>query len=81
MKNRDKLSIIGTCGHEIEERNGDFGTAVMIKDWVKDGSPAVAFHCVCDKCLTWYEENDLILRTDKDCKKWMNSDESTGNKR
>ena len=64
------MTIIATCGHKLKESEG-MGTTIAVKDYSKDGSRAVAWITVCDKCLKWYKRKKLILKTEKEENKWL----------
>lgn len=69
------MTVIATCGHVLGEKEGEekdgLGTTIAAKEYSKDGSRAIGYPTVCDKCLEWYEEEDLILKTEKEQNVWM----------
>lgn len=67
------MSIIGTCGHTFSDNEGGdgFGTTIPVKDHTKDGSRAIGYPTVCDKCLEWYKKKKLVLETKEEQEKWL----------
>lgn len=66
------MSIIATCGHELTEHEG-LGTTIAIKDYSRDGSRAISYPTLCDKCLKWYRKKKLELKTKQEQRKWFNA--------
>ena len=64
------MAIIATCGHKLTEKEG-MGISIMVKDQNKDGSKAVSYIVVCDKCYKWYKKVNIILQTEKIADKWL----------
>ena len=64
------MSITATCGCILTEEER-LGTAIAVKDYCRDGSRAISYPSVCDKCLKWYEKSKLILKTKKQEEKWL----------
>ena len=66
------MSITATCGHTLTDSEG-LGTSIAIKDRCKDGSKAIGYLTLCDKCLEWYRKSKLELKTEKECERWLNA--------
>ena len=64
------MTIIATCGHKLKESEG-MGTTIAVKDYSKDGSRAVAWITVCDKCLKWYKRKKLIFMAAKEIQEYL----------
>ena len=64
------MSVIGSCGHELTEKE-KLGIPISIKDNSRDGSKAISYICVCDKCFKMYKKKKLILETKKEEAQWL----------
>lgn len=62
--------VIASCGHTLADKEG-LGIGIQIKEWAKDGSPAVVYMNVCKKCFKVYEKKELLLKTKKAEEKWL----------
>lgn len=65
------MSVIGTCGHEFTEAEG-LGTTIAIKDCDRKGQTAISYPTICNKCLEWYREKNLILNNKAEEDAWWN---------
>jgi len=66
------MSVTASCGHKLTKEEG-LGTTIAVKDQSKDGSKAIGYPTVCNKCLKWYRKNKLELKTEKEQERWLNS--------
>ncbi len=66
------MSVIATCGHKLTEEEG-LGTTIPIKDYCKDGSKAIGYPTLCNKCLKWHRKKKLELKTDNEQERWLNA--------
>ena len=66
------MSVIATCGHTLTEEKG-LGTTIAVKDYCKDGSKAIGYPTLCNKCLKWYREKKLELKTEEEQERWLNA--------
>ncbi len=65
------MSVIATCGHTLTEKEG-LGVTIAIKDHCKDGSQAISYPTLCNKCLKWYKKKNLELKTKQEQEDWLN---------
>jgi hypothetical protein len=66
------MSIIATCGHILTEEEG-LGITIAVKDYCKDGSKAIGYPTLCNKCLKWYRKKKLELKTEAEQERWLNA--------
>lgn len=66
------MSVIATCGHKLTEQEG-LGTTIAVKDHCKDGSRAIGYPTLCNKCLKLYRKKKLELKTEDEQKRWLNA--------
>lgn len=64
------MSVKATCGHILTEEE-HLGTTISVKDYSRDGSKAIGHPTLCNKCLKFYMESDLYLKTDEECLAWI----------
>ncbi len=66
------MSVIATCGHTLTEEE-ELGTTIAVKSYCKDGSKAIDYPTVCNKCLKWYRKKRFELRTEEQRERWLGS--------
>ena len=66
------MSVIAACGHKLTETEG-LGITIPVKDYCKDGSKAIGYPTLCNKCLKWYRKKKLELKTEPEQKRWLNA--------
>lgn len=69
------MSVTATCGHILTEEEG-LGTTIPIKDFTKEGDPAVSYPTLCNKCLRYYRSERMELPTEESRQEWLNSKSS-----
>lgn len=64
------MSVIARCGHELTEEEG-FGVYMAVKDYSRDGTPAVSHMALCDACALLYKSTNKELKTQKEQDEWL----------
>lgn len=64
-------AIHATCGHQLKKFAELKTQAVKYID--RDGSKCVSYEILCPKCYKEYKKKKLILKTEKDCEKYLRS--------
>lgn len=65
--------MVGTCGHELPDVWwASAESYVAIKDETREGQRAVSVNHVCPECKARYEEQNLVLKTEKEEQEWLN---------
>lgn len=53
MKEETRARIIGSCGHELKDVEGNF---ISFKDIDRMGERCTVYKTVCDECAEWYQK-------------------------
>jgi hypothetical protein len=56
------MTIIGSCGHEL---NNVTGNPIITTDKTREGEICLSYGNVCDKCYEWYKQKRLIIKNVK----------------
>lgn len=63
--------VIATCGHTLTEKE-NMGTTIYVKEYSNDGTKAISYKTLCDKCVKMYRKNKLELKTQQERDNWFN---------
>lgn len=61
--------IILSCGHQVEDMDGSF--PVIIKEYARDGSRALAYKSVCLTCKKLYEKEKALFPNQRSAYAWL----------
>lgn len=63
------MSVILSCGHREDDFDRHYN--IMMKEWTREHTRAVAYKCVCLSCFRDAEKSGELLYTDKDAMQWL----------
>ena len=75
-----EMTIVGTCGHELNEQDGEDGMGFDVMYQGEDCDALTGFYrtvsyaSVCGKCLKQYQDLGITFKTEAESNAWLDAD-------